>query len=934
MNNFAKKLVYLFTLFTFISIQSFSQSITVSGNVSDESGSLVGVNILVKGKIAGTISDRDGNFSLDVADTPATLVFSIVGYESQEVEVSSNVSDLNITLSESVLIGSEVVVSASRVEQSILESPVTIEKMDLLDIQASATADFMDQLEHMKGVKVSRGSLNLPAINTRGYATDANTRFVMLVDGMDTSSPILNFPTGNLVGINPLDLESVELIPGASSALYGPNAFNGTMLMTSKSPFDYQGLSVQVTQGFTTSHADDNNNNLYSKYNIRYAKAFNDKFAIKVNFAYDMANDWVANDYTTNVDIDGNAFGDLDMRGQPNFNGLNLHGDDIPIPLPLSLSGFGWVGGLPGDQVLDLRRTGFPEEALMEDNEASNMKYDIGINYRINDNLEASLLYRKGGGNTIYTGTQKYKLDGFSQQFISFGLESDKMKFKVYQSSTDGGDTYNIGFLGAAMNEAFSGTQADGGWGQTYLTTYLLALQGYVTGAPAGNVAAAHATARLAADSPIPAVGSTAFNQVRDAIKSSPFQDPTTPGAKLVDNSTLTHADFTYDIADWLLFGANFRNYTLDGEGTVYNQDPDGDGVLEKISINEFGSFLQVNKEIFTGFKFIGSARYDKNSNYKGRVTPRVAAVYTFADKHNLRFSYQTGFRNPDTQSQYIYFPAGSTILLGTARDNAERYGVMEGGAWTRSSYNAYLASGGILDETTGNPTGGNPALLQEAYANYIKPERLSAFEFGYKGVIGEKVLVDANYFTTNYTDFEGGVNLVSKLPTTHRGQTLAPGTGFAVDSYTTDEVKTWGFGLGLTFDIGSGYKLIGNYNFQRQEIDYSEPNSDFLSYFNTPENMYSFTFSNREVFENFGFSASLRFQDDFLYESTFANMHIPSHGALDAQVSYKIESMSTVLKVGGNHIGIGNNDYRSRPGGPFIGKLYYVSLTFDELLN
>ena len=79
---------------------------------------------------------------------------------------------------------------------------------------------------------------------------------------MDTSSPILNFPTGNLVGINPLDLESVELIPGASSALYGPNAFNGTMLMTSKSPFEYQGLSVQVTQGFTTSDAGNNDQNL------------------------------------------------------------------------------------------------------------------------------------------------------------------------------------------------------------------------------------------------------------------------------------------------------------------------------------------------------------------------------------------------------------------------------------------------------------------------------------------------------------------------------------------------------------------------------------------------------------------------------------------------------------------------------------------------
>ena len=132
MNNFVKKLVYLFLVFSVISIQSFSQSISISGNVSDESGALVGVNILVKGKVLGTVSDRDGNFSLDVSESPVTLVFSIVGYETKEVDVSSNVSDLNVSLSESVLLGSEVIVSASRVEQSILKAPVTIEKMDLL----------------------------------------------------------------------------------------------------------------------------------------------------------------------------------------------------------------------------------------------------------------------------------------------------------------------------------------------------------------------------------------------------------------------------------------------------------------------------------------------------------------------------------------------------------------------------------------------------------------------------------------------------------------------------------------------------------------------------------------------------------------------------------------------------------------------------------
>ena len=72
MNNFVKKLVYLFLVFSVISIQSFSQSISVSGNVSDESGALVGVNILVKGKVLGTVSDRDGNFSLKTLKSPAT----------------------------------------------------------------------------------------------------------------------------------------------------------------------------------------------------------------------------------------------------------------------------------------------------------------------------------------------------------------------------------------------------------------------------------------------------------------------------------------------------------------------------------------------------------------------------------------------------------------------------------------------------------------------------------------------------------------------------------------------------------------------------------------------------------------------------------------------------------------------------------------------
>ena len=934
MNNFVKKLVYLFLVFSTISIQSFSQSITVSGKVSDESGTLVGVNVLVKGKVQGTVSDRDGNFSLDVAESPVTLVFSIVGYETKEVNVSSSVSDLEVNLSESILLGSEVVVSASRVEQSILEAPVTIEKMDLLEIQNAATADFMDQLEHIKGVKVSRGSLNFAAVNTRGFATDANTRFVQLVDGMDTSAPLLNFPTGNLVGINPLDLESVEIVPGSSSALYGPNAFNGTMLMTSKNPFEYQGLSVQVLQGYTTANRTGNNNENYAKYNIRYSKAFNDKLAFKVNFSYDMATDWVADDYITNVDASGNALGTVDMRGQPNFNGLNLHGDETVISLPLSLANFAWTSVLP-EQVLDLRRTGIPEEYLLDNNDAKNMKYDIGLNYRFNDNLEASLLYRKGGGNTIYTGAQKYALRDFGQQFIKLGLKSSRLNVNVYQSVTDAGDSYNIGALGAIMNEAFSPTAAAGGWGQTYLTTYILSMQGSVPGVDAGNIAAAHAAARGQADASTPAPGSAEFMAVRDQVIKNRFQDPENPGASFYDNSKLTHAEFTWDATDWMLVGANFRNYGIFTDGTIFNEDPDGTGVNERIQISEWGAFVQLNKEVLEGLKLSGSLRYDKNQNYEGRLTPRFSGVYTFAETHNIRLSYQTGFRNPDTQSQFIFFPAGTSTLLGTARANAERYGVMEGGAYTNASYRAFQASGGRLDPATGAIIGGNAELLQVANVDYIKPERSSSFEIGYKGIIGDVLLVDMNYYNTNYDDFEGGENVNAMNATTHKGQPIPAGYTWALNSNTKDDVKSWGFGMGLTLDIGSGFKLTGNYNYKNLEINGVPPGeSDFISYFNTPNNMYSFTFANRELFKNFGFSASLRFQDDFLYESTFANMMIPAYGAFDAQVNYKIESIKTIVKVGGNHIGIGNNDYRARPGGPFIGKLFYVSLTFDEFLN
>ena len=125
----------------------------ISGTVSDGASGdpLAGVNIVVKGRVVGTITDTNGSFNLNVnASPPLTLVFTFVGYRSQEVSITNpTTSGLDVKLEEQTLLGQEVVISASRVEESILKSPVTIEKLDLLAIRQSPAADFFDALANV-----------------------------------------------------------------------------------------------------------------------------------------------------------------------------------------------------------------------------------------------------------------------------------------------------------------------------------------------------------------------------------------------------------------------------------------------------------------------------------------------------------------------------------------------------------------------------------------------------------------------------------------------------------------------------------------------------------------------------------------------------------------------------------------------------------------
>ncbi|WP_420318414.1 TonB-dependent receptor [Ekhidna sp.] len=967
---------------------SFAQT-TVSGKVIDaETGEpLIGTQILVKGTVLGTISDVNGDFNLSVQSSPPiTLIITYVGYERQEIEVTASGQSLNIQLAESTLLGQEVVVSASRVEESILQSPVSIEKMDILAVQNTSAASYYEGIANLKGVDVASSSINFQIINARGFGSTGNTRFVQLIDGMDTQAPALNFPIGNLNGPSELDVESVELIPGASSALYGPNAFNGILLINSKNPFEYQGLSAFVKTGVNHVGSDaDQDPALMNTLSLRYAKAFENKFAFKVNATYSSADDWHGTS-----DFDRNAANNpfASIGGvNPGSDRLHFHGDEAAINLAifpfssnfaalarsrnfgpgLSADTYAQNGDLP-NHVVSVSPW---EEKALADYGAENLKLNTGLYYRINDDLELSYLYNGGFGTSIYTGAQRYSLSNFSIQQHRLQLRADNFFVRSYATIENSGDSYITEFLALKMNDNRSGGGVST-WLATYGVNYLEYFnnQGYQPGEIAAlrqsdpNAAllidqAAHNYARGLNDNqyfPLDPVEQAAeFERIKNEEL-----DGTIPfGPKFSDATKMYQTDAQYDFKNQIDFmefqvGGSYRIFDLRSDGTIF---PDQDGGIQ---INEFGAYAQVGKRVTDNLKLSGSVRFDKNENFDGQVNPRISAVYTVAGDHNFRGSFQTGFRNPTTQGQFIDLNTISTRLLGGLQENYDTYDL----ARTSSTGIPLAYTGGsVVNFRNGifadGLDAGDIGQLVPFTENDIKPvipEEVRSIEFGYKSLVANKLLVDAVYYHNTYTNFITQIRIVvaeeltSETADPNQGQspgdpnylTILNGSALTLNSdgsftgntaqiYSNldDEVTSQGAAIGLTYNLPRGYNIGANYNWNRLEGGFSDNN---LTEFNTPEHKYNIKFGNRKVTDKFGFNITYRWQDSFRWESSFAIGNVPSFSTLDAQVSYKLEELKSVVKLGGSNIA--GDPYNQSLGGPNIGTMYYISLTFDELMN
>jgi outer membrane receptor protein involved in Fe transport len=851
-------------------IQVFSQNNVIKGRVVNQfSEPLQRVTVILKGTNTGTITDNDGSFKLVTNKAlPVTVIFTSVGFDPLEMNVNNYNNVVAVLSSKAVEL--DVTLAATRVRSPILRSPVTLGRIGQRTIQTGATTSPFDLLGTLPGVDFVTSGLIFKTPTTRGFNGSGSFRVNQWVDGMDNQAPGMNFAVGNFAGVNDLDLESIDLLPGASSALYGPGGMSGTILINSKNPFRSPGLSVLVKQGVMNVDGSQRPNaTSYNDWSVRFAKVIGNKFAFKIGAQYIKATDWLANDSTNYDRVAGKVISG-NRNSDPNYDGINVYGDETS----------GNIGPILGVPVLNVSRTGYNEKDFV-DPTTKNLKLTAALHYRLRGSTEAILAGNYGTGTTVYTGSDRYALKNIKIGQYKLELRDSSWFIRGYTTQEDAGDSYATTTIARVFNEDW---KPSGQWYGAYANAYATARP------TASDDATAHALARAEADKGRPVPGSEQFNKIFNQLKTVPLSQG---GGKFLDKTNLYMVEGQYNLSKLIQFaevvvGGNYKQYVLNSQGTIFID------TAGKIRVNEFGAYMQVTKRLLNNkLTLAASGRLDKNDNFKGNLTPRISAVVEVAKNYYIRLSYQTAYRFPSNQQQFIKVQVASNIWL------------LGGLPWI-VDYMAHK-NGQVFRIT---PTGLKPYTYKQ-----LKPETCKSYEVGYKALIQNKLLIDIYGYTSRFQDFLGRSNLIQP----------APDRIYSIVENSEPKVKTQGFGLGLDYYITKSF--MASSNFYSDKI--SNVPAGFVSNYNTPKYRFNLGFSSTGVGKQkkIGFGVQYKWQDSFLFENDFANGTVKAFSTIDAQVNYKILK-NTEIRIGGTNLL--NHYYKNGFGNPEIGGLYYASLRLD----
>lgn len=960
-------------------------SITITGEVHSEKGEpLPGAYVRVSGTVQGAVAGLDGSFKLTLLSPfdSIRLEVSFIGYEPATFSFSPKElrQKLSLTLKETSVQVQEVVISASRLNEAIISSPVTVLKMNVREIQDLPGINLFQNLTFLKGTENVSSSLTFQIINTRGFNSTTNPRFVQRLDGVEMQAPALNFPIGAISNTGDLDIESVELLPGPSSALYGPNAFSGILNVYSKDPFRFPGLSASVRVG--VNHIDGRDTTPQPLYELafRYAKSWNNRFGIKVFANWMDAHDWIAQDQT-DMGFYAGARGSYTVPGatNPGYDAVNRYGDEARIApstvrsIALNL-GPALGGGLPDDTTdLDfyLARTGYWEKEIIRYN-ARLLKGTTSLYYRITDKLQLSYMGYISTGATVYQTSNRYSLRDFLFGVNKVELSSPHFKVWGYTLLENSGGSFDSRF--AAVN-LLDRSKPHQNWFVQYVLAYTGQLRRIASaagldptemGIPLGGD---HPTARVFADSDkaqqlvsaLQALGTPP--EIYNLFKGEARPAPNSPefrellrritelpnfaqgGAGFYDRSALYHLEGQYDLSPalrWLslLIGGNYRLYQMNSRGTIF-ADTAG-----PILLGEYGIFGQIQRTFLQErLRLLGSLRYDKNQNFKGQFTPRIGFIIAVDPKkhHLLRAAYQTGFRMPTLQAQYINLNVGRFQYIG-ATEWFNRYYGLEGNNYSGESVRAFQDSLAARTRGTSNPAD-YADLLRTLPMDVIRPERVSAVEVGTRHLLVERIYIDIDYA---YSYFQ---NFMSTLDFFGPRRYLQPDGTWVIGRLTPDSVAARAYApyrrffntrtpvythhLAVQLQYTLSRQLFLNTNFTYAEIILSEEArlDRLIANFNTPRYKAGATLIGRDLLPNRrgGFALSYRWINAYLFEESFYECIIPTYQLIDLQLSYKFPRLRSLIRLGGQNLL--NHRHIQVPGGPTVGGLYYIQWVYDPFL-
>lgn len=926
MNNF-NNFLKLFTLLLCLMLSTtiYAQEITIKGKIADKETkeALIGANVQIKGTNFGAVTDLNGKFEI-VADVklPVVIEVSYLGFATQEIEVTDENQTIQASLSpEEIRVSNDIVISASRISERIQTSPSSIQKLNAKQIQFVASGNFYQSLGNLKDVDITTTSMGFQVFNTRGFNTTAPVRVVQFIDGIDNQAPGLNFPVGNLVGANDLDLESVEIISGASSALYGPNAFQGIVSMQTKNPFDYKNLQFKLKGG----------NRQMADAQVRYANAFGKKkygrdvFGFKISGGYFRAKDWVADDSIANnygdVSADVNVstivrklqFSE-DTAVARQFRALNAYLDFFPVAFPGTIK---------------VTAPGYRERDLT-DGTTESIKANLALYARPVKDMEIEYQYKFGRGSAVYQGANRYNIKNILFQQHKVQVDYKGLRVKYYTTLENAGKSYDMVF--AAINLSKIGISR---YVSNFVREYFSKLSEYTNSYSddprnADVIASREYALAQAFNGAYLQPGTASFDSAYKLI----IDDANlVTGAKFQDRSSLHHVEgsythtFKYDIN--LIGGVSYRLYIPRSFGSIFfdtllnradtlaDGSPNLKAKFQNLNTWEVGGYTQITVDLFKKhLKIVGSARIDKSMNFKPQFSPRISAIGTYKD-HTFRFSYQQAFRTPTLQNQYISLNLGAIQLLGNL--NGLKGYDFQSVKDFRSNYNTTLEV--------------DPTILKVLEYGPIKPEKVNSFELGYRGIFARRLYVDISAYYNRYFNFIGDLRFyVPSNPETEVG------TEFGSDAMLTgaysliqmpvnakQKVDAYGASIGLNYYIWKSLVATANYTFA--DLNIKKVTDPIIPGFNTPNHKFNIGLSAQRIWKGLGFGINFKWVDSYKWESTFGDGLVPSYHTMDMQVSYEFKKWFT-LQVGGSNIY--NKKRIEAYGSPEIGGLVYGSILFD----